>query len=451
MNGTNWGNNGGARREGLMASAILNKQMPGRTRAPSTYGLSEDEMTVEEPPSATGQYPDAVWAGGGDASGQSASLEASDADVEEPPSATGQYPDAVWAESSEAASLNNGAASLSSEVDGEARRNNGASSARGQAASDFPLFLKESDYAHEVGDAPDAESADTQTEASASLNNQEIYRIVREVALADSGAELYAAVSADSEFTTPGQDAYQRRHFGLAFGLLLFTQESGHLGSVLRLMQQRDASAFNDIFGAQAEALLQVTNAARPEDRLQPVGDEPLWSPVWVERFRRAGGVAAFQAAQNEEAIEGQFRPMLNVAFALGLTTDRGLAMAYDRVVTRGLGGGLRWLVKAAGPLRTSAQREHALSMLGFRDVTQFQQAVGWIQPNGLFGPETHAALVGALRQQGRATLPTADQLMARLVAQATGPARARLLRLRDSAALTDVAYAQQTAPARRG
>jgi hypothetical protein len=427
-----------------MASAILDREMVGRTRAPSAYGLSEDEANVPEPPRATGQYPDEVWAdNSGVAASQSVSMAASDAEVEEPPRATGQYPDEVWASGA-------GAAPPPSEVDAGADPTYGTP-ATGQAASDLPLSLKESDYTNDIGDAPDAESADTQAVSNAALDNQEIYRIVREVALADSGDELYAAISVDREFTTPGQDSFQRRHFGLAFGLVLFTQESGHLGSVLRLMQQRDAAAFNDIFGPQADALLQVTNAKRPEDRLQPVGGEHLYAAGWVERFRRAGSVAAFQAAQNEEAIEGQFRPMLNIAFALGLTTDRALAMAYDRVITRGLGGGLRWLVRAAGPLRTSAQREHALAMLGFRDVTQFQQAVGWTPLNGLFGPETHAALVGALRQQGLATLPTADQLSARLVAQASGPARTRLQRLRDSATLTDIIYAQQTGPSGRG
>jgi hypothetical protein len=159
-----------------------------------------------------------------------------------------------------------------------------------------------------------------------------------------------------------------------------------------------------------------------------------------VERFRRAGAVTAFQAAQNEEAIEGQFRPMLKVAFGLGLTTDRALAMVYDRVVTRGLGGGLRWVVEAACPLQTAAQRAQALGALGFKSVAQFQASVSLVQ-NGRFDPRTLAELTDALRRAGSIPLPAASELTGRLVAAATGPARQRLARLRDSAGFKDVSY----------
>jgi len=80
--------------------------------------------------------------------------------------------------------------------------------------------------------------------------------------------------------------------------------------------------------------------------------------------------------------------------------------------------------------------------MLGFDDLTQFQNAVGWTPQNGVFGPETHAALVGALRRQGEATLPTHYQLLCSLLYAAGGPAKQRLVRLRDSTTLGDVVYA---------
>ncbi|MGH7451620.1 MAG: papain-like cysteine protease family protein, partial [bacterium] len=189
-------------------------------------------------------------------------------------------------------------------------------SARAKAFSDeatnLPLFLKEADYSEEIGEAADPEQDVMASGENAALTNEEIY-----------------------------------------------------LGRVLQLMQRRDAATFVEIFGPESETLLAVTNAATQQERLQPVGGEPLWSATWVEKFRRAGEVPAFQAAQNEEAIEGLFRPMLKTAGRLGLISDRGLARAYDRVVTRGLGGGLRWLVQAAGALRTAAQRQHALQMLG--------------------------------------------------------------------------------------
>jgi hypothetical protein len=221
---------------------------------------------------------------------------------------------------------------------------------------------------------------------------------------------------------------------------VLFTQESGRLGHVLQLMQRRDAQAFADIVGPSATELLAVTNAGSPQERLQPIGGLPLWSDDWIARFKQLGAVETFQAAQNEEAIEAQFRPMSAIAAGLGLNTDRALAMCYDRVVARGLGGGLRWVVQVAGPLRTATQRANALATLGHADLRQFQTAAG-LPATGAFTPETHAALVGALRRQGKIPVPSAEELIARLINNADGPARARLLRLRDSARLQDVRY----------
>src|SRR5262245_10809571 len=305
----------------------------------------------------------------------------------------------------------------------------------------LPLSLKEADYADELTDELDVERAEARP--GAALTNEEIYRIIREVAIADSGDAVFGAALTDRDYENAG--VMPSRPFGLAIGFALFTQGSGRLGSVLRLMNQRDPAAFAEIFGANAEALLAATNAGTAAERLQPVGGEPLSSPTWIERFKRAAEAAAFQFAQNEEAIEGQFRPMLHVVYELGLTTDRAMAMAYDRVVTQGLGGGLRWIVQTAGPLGAAAQRNHALQMLGFGDLAQFQaspagQAMG-LKPDGRFTHATHAALVGDLRRQGAATLPLPDEMAWRLYAAATGTAKRRLRRLLDSSRFTDVVY----------
>jgi peptidoglycan hydrolase-like protein with peptidoglycan-binding domain len=301
------------------------------------------------------------------------------------------------------------------------------------------LSCKEIDYSDEMGSAPDPERATPGP--SVGLDFREMYRIIREVASVDSGADGYAAVTPDAGPTARGSTTSGGRQFGLGFGLVLFTQASGHLGSVLRLMQARDPSTFTDVFGPDADALIATTTAPTEGARLQPVGGVPLSDATWVDRFRRAGTVPVFQAAQNEEAIEAQFRPMLDVAFGLGFCTDRALAMVYDRVVTRGLGTGLRWIVETAGPLRTGAQRQHALDVLGFDDLSDFQGVVGWTPQDGVFGPETHAALVGALRRQGDVPTPDPVALCATLIAAAEGPARARLTRLRDSTAFTDAVY----------
>ena len=299
--------------------------------------------------------------------------------------------------------------------------------------------LKEADYS--TSSRPNDPEQDAFPAPTATLDHAAMYGLIREVANGHSGNDAYAALSPDTEFTTNGQAAYQKRHFGLGFGLLLFPQESGHLGSVLKLMQQRDAAAFAAAFGPQCDLLLQVTGANTPEDRLKPVENALLWSEPWLTRFRQAGANPTFQAAQNEEAIEQVFRPLLNVLFALGITSDRGLAMALDRAVTRGVGGAIDWIVQTCGPLRTFQHRNYALDLVGMESVHNVQAAAGWTPQDGNFGPETHAALVGSLREQGLLPLPTPADYEARMLAAATGAVLTRLQHLRDSTTLNGTIF----------
>lgn len=316
-----------------------------------------------------------------------------------------------------------------------------AQEATPDAASPALPSLKEADYSAEVGDSPDPEREPADTPAAKPLTNQAMYEIIRKVAVGHSGDALYSAISADREFTTAGHGAYQKRHFGLGFGILLFTQESGQLGSLLRLMHDRDPERFAQIFGADSDALLSVANADSSDARLQPVGGQNLWSPVWTQRFQAAGAYPLFQAAQNEQAIEGIFRPLLHVAGGFGLLTDRLLAMALDVAVVRGLGGAIRWLAHTVGPFETSAQRYHAAEVLGVDNLAEFQAEVGWTPQTGQFDPETHAAITGALRRLDVIPLPKTSELACRLVAGAEGALKQRLERLRDSQAFSDVTY----------
>jgi hypothetical protein len=115
-------------------------------------------------------------------------------------------------------------------------------------------------------------------------------------------------------------------------------------------MQRRDPSLFTVAFAPDANELLRVTNAATASERLQMVGGLALWDEEWVRRFRLATNQPTFQAAQNELAIEGQFRPMLPAAARLGLVSDRGLAMLYELVVSMGLEPALEWAGQVLAP-----------------------------------------------------------------------------------------------------
>jgi hypothetical protein len=376
-------------------------------------GGAASDAAEAEPPSATGQYPGPVWADEAIASPAGLALED---DPAVPPSATGQYPGPVWAD--------------------EGSENTSAAEALAAAglAGAKPLGLKEDDA---PGDA--ATSVVAARVPPVQLTNEGIYQIIRVVAEGHTGDQLYSAVSPDLEFTTPGNAAFGRRHFGLGFGLVLFSQASGLLGRVLELTRGRDADAFWEVFGPRADELIVVTTAPTEEARLAAVGGDVLWSSAWVDRFRAAGALPECQAAQNETAIEAQFRPMARIAMELGLDTDRSLAMAYDTVVARGLEAGLRWLTDVAGPLQTEAQRNGALASLGYTDLSGFEAASDLPRTNGELDAVSHAALVGAIRRRGLLA-PTAGDLECRMIHGASGQARIRLERLHGSNAFDDIA-----------
>jgi hypothetical protein len=135
------------------------------------------------------------------------------------------------------------------------------------------------------------------------------------------------------------------------------------------------------------------------------------------------------------------FRPLLHVAGGFGLATDRLLAMALDIAVGRGVGGAIRWLARHIGPFETSAQRDRAIEMLGVDNLANFQAEVGWTPQDGQFGPETHAALAGALRRLDVIPMAKGSDLACRLVAEGEGALKQRLLRLRDAQSFTDRVY----------
>jgi hypothetical protein len=289
---------------------------------------------------------------------------------------------------------------------------------------------------------------------------EEKLTIIEKVAGAESGTERYGAINADGEFKGrfgPDHPAYHHHHIGVSYGIIQFTQESGNLGRLLLMMRDRNEQAFGQIFGENAAELLQVTTAqgtASSEStdgrsaRTQPVGGADLWEEPWIGRFREAGAVTEFQAAQNELAATAFVDPVLRFAGDLGLDTDRALTMVVDRAVQMGVNGARHWIIAAVGPISTPALRQQACAALGFGDLAAFQRAAD-LEPDNLWGPVTHAALVGALRSLGSGSpvaIPTVDQMLDAMVRRADGDSAfwaGRVKRLRTSAGFTDQAYAR--------
>jgi hypothetical protein len=281
--------------------------------------------------------------------------------------------------------------------------------------------------------------------AGVPLTIPEKFKIVLTVARAESGADRYSAINADGEYNDQHHPAYQRYHIGLSWGIVQFTQRGGALGRVLQACQRRDPDRFRAVFGDASDQLLAVTTAPTEEERVQAVGGNFLWEEPWLGRFRAAGQVPAFQAAQNEVAIEGYLDPNLQFADWFGFDTDRSLAMLYDRCVNMGNGAGASFVARAVGPIRTRRQQAAALAALGKADLRAFQQDTPGLVDDGKWGPLTHAAMTAALRDLGADSpiaIPELSEMLDRLVDAARGRRfESRLRALRSSNELHDTVY----------
>jgi hypothetical protein len=284
--------------------------------------------------------------------------------------------------------------------------------------------------------------------------------VIEKIAGSESGPDRYGAINADGEFKGrfgPVHPAYHHHHVGLSYGIVQFTQESGNLGRLLQMMRERDEQSFGQIFGPHADQLIQVTTAAGPRSsestdgrsaRTQPVEGADLWEEPWISRFRQAGEVVAFQAAQNELAAAAFLDPMLRFASDLGLDTDRALTIVVDRAVQMGVTGARHWVIAAVGPISTPALRQQALSAVGFAELSAFQRAAD-VEPDNLWGPVTHAALVSAMRALGSGSpvsLPTVDQMLDSMARRADTDNvfwAGRVKRLRTGPGFTDQPYAR--------
>ncbi len=132
---------------------------------------------------------------------------------------------------------------------------------------------------------------------------------------------------------------------GVSFGLAQWTQHGGGLGELLARMHQHAPQTFASVFGGGWQELLKVTSASTPVERMKPVLLTPyrnpslLWTAPWVERFKLAGKVPAFQQAQRDHFRTGlHFKAAWAVCQSLNLLTDRGLCLAMDVAIQDGPG-----------------------------------------------------------------------------------------------------------------
>lgn len=125
---------------------------------------------------------------------------------------------------------------------------------------------------------------------------------------------------------------------GISFGLIQFNQKAGSLPTLFTEMNQKDPAKFNQIFGADAQSLLD-TNHVRSAN---------LNTPDMKAKLREAGAHPAFQQVQRDLAKRDYFDPAQRVAEQHGIKSERGMAMLFDASVQLGVGGMTQRLKAAA-------------------------------------------------------------------------------------------------------
>ncbi|MCB9762523.1 MAG: hypothetical protein H6739_22180 [Alphaproteobacteria bacterium] len=200
------------------------------------------------------------------------------------------------------------------------------------------------------------------------LTPAEMGRIVRPIFLLNGGVDGYGRVRADPQK-------------GLLWGIVGFAQGDGALRAVLAAALRRDAawsedgSIFDGVFGDRAQDLRGWVESG-PD--AATVTGEPLSSTAWQALFTKAGNLHKpapdgqdlqtsrdpFKVAQNEIAITRYLAPNVPVAARLGLNTDRGLALFYDRVLALGVGGAEAWMQQGLAAATGTTLREKLTSLV---------------------------------------------------------------------------------------
>ncbi len=122
---------------------------------------------------------------------------------------------------------------------------------------------------------------------------------------------------------------------GLSFGILNWNQGSGGMYEPLVLFWQSAPARFGLHFGPSYRTLLEAVRSKS----LAPVDGEVLWGPKWVARFLAAASDPALVALQWTSAKYGSYmKTALEQAERAGLTSERSIALLFDRAVQQGPG-----------------------------------------------------------------------------------------------------------------
>jgi peptidoglycan hydrolase-like protein with peptidoglycan-binding domain len=124
----------------------------------------------------------------------------------------------------------------------------------------------------------------------------------------------------------------------LTWGIVGFTLKQGVLTDVLLASDRQDPNLIRIAFGDRAEALREVLQAghAEQEQWANSITDGVNVQEPWRSGFERLGREPIVQSLQMERAKSAYFVPATRTAVLFNLTTEQGVALAFDIHVQNG-------------------------------------------------------------------------------------------------------------------
>jgi len=124
----------------------------------------------------------------------------------------------------------------------------------------------------------------------------------------------------------------------LTWGIVGFTLRDGEIAKILLGVEKTDPNLLGDAFGKQTARLLEVLRAgpATQETWANSISEGTSVKDPWRSGFERLGNQMVVQTRQLERARSAYFVPALRTAAAFHLTSERGLALAFDIHVQNG-------------------------------------------------------------------------------------------------------------------
>jgi Putative peptidoglycan binding domain/Glycosyl hydrolase family 46 len=128
---------------------------------------------------------------------------------------------------------------------------------------------------------------------------------------------------------------------GITWGIIGYTLVGGELGKIFNQIEQQQPGLIRSIFGDQTDQLLQVFAASKADqiafaNSISLGATKEQLAEPWLSAFRKLGEQPAVQQLQIDEADTQYFQPALAIAQDYGLTTEMGLALAFDIMVQDG-------------------------------------------------------------------------------------------------------------------